>query len=331
MDKGRQIRTRNESRRHEDSVEIIPTTTEIRTTLDSSVVSLSMPQEIPQELKAGVFSQANSNIAQTITTSTFQRPITSAQTNTAPSMNDLSERASPLAKAAATQIKMTADLMDQVESLTHLTSRLADDSSICNFKIDSRDITNNIPNCTGDDPVKLVEFVQEVQAVVDLRLAPERTLLKSLLSRVHDDLRSWWASAVLEFRNWNELKTALILNFISPVTKQQLTNTLVRRPQRSEESFKNFIRDILAKASALNANMNDSELILQICANANYSTLLELKGKSLPITIEDLKSLSREIEETQALLQAAKSREESASTSNLQNKSNFKPFKNSKN
>lgn len=270
------------------------------------------------------------------TMSNENRQVNTSSVNNDMQSNSNPHQTSPLARATATHMRMTAELMDNVDNLTCITNRLVDraTTSVCDFRVDAKDITSKIPHCAGDDPIKLIEFIQEVEAVVNLQLASEIMLMKSLLNYVHNDLRIWWASALQQFNNWHSLKISLISQFISPVGKQQLINKLVRRTQGINESFRNFINDIHTKAIALNVDISENELVLQIWANANYNTLLELRDKEIPTTIAQLQVTARRIEQNQVLLQAAKQREESSSlnrnnTCNQPNTS--KAYKNSKN
>lgn len=220
-------------------------------------------------------------------------------------------------------MRMTATLMDQVEMLNRNTNRIMLAQNDCDFKIDAKEITSSISHCSGHDSRNLIDFIQEVQSVIDLQLAPEQKLLKSLLNKVHNELRIWWARAVQRFDDWSLLKPALLREFISPVSHNQLVNDLVRRTQRPDESFRSFISDILSKSKALDMNCSKEELILQIWTNLNYSTLIGLKDMPMPQSIDELHAVARRLEDYHHRLATAKTREESSKPSSAPVKRNF--------
>lgn len=296
-------RTRGETRKR----------TELQVGSPSYEDALSEPSNtaIPTTIAASICA----NTAPRVQTSSIPEPTTPITDQLPPQPQN--EQISPLIRATATHMQMTTALMDRVEHLNEVTTQLSAkiSPSICEFKIDSKEITSHIPFCSGDNPRQLIDFIEEVQSVVDLQLALDPILLRSLLNKVQGDLRTWWAAAVLRFESWNALKKSLLNDFISPVIKNQLINQLIRRSQKPDEPFKNFIKDILTKKKALDVDITNKELVLQIWSNVNYRTLLNLKDSPMPESIEDLQKIARRLEDFESRLKEAKLREEVSSQS----------------
>lgn len=231
-----------------------------------------------------------------------------------PSASSNLDQPSAIAQATAVHMQMTAGIYDQIVQLTQMSENLSKHiiKSDMEFKHDVSNFIGKISMCTGSDPEKLVTFIEETQDLINLKIRPESILLSSLLSRLQGELLTWWPEAMVTCHNWDELKRQLLRHFISPMIKMQLINSLVRRYHRREESFSNFIRDILRKAQALNAEIPEAELICQIWSHANSETLAELKHIKMPTSLIELKELSHQMNQTEMLIQSAKQREQAS-------------------
>jgi len=221
------------------------------------------------------------------------------------------EQASPLARATAVHMNVTSILVDQITELKRLTMDISKHiiKESEDFKPDVKDLLAKVPRCNGTDPNNLVEFMLQVQEICELKLSADSVVLSSLINYVDGELRCWWADVVPRLESWKTVKIQLIAEFLSPVMKLHLINAQVRRVQQTQESLSHFISDIWRRAEILEANISEQDIILHIWTNANYETLLKLKDRTIPISIQGFKLLARQIEEMEMLLNLARHRE----------------------
>jgi len=221
------------------------------------------------------------------------------------------QQPSSLIQATAVHMQLTANIHDQMAELRSLTDTITKHliTKDLQFKHDVSKFTSKITICCGTEPEKLVQFMEEVQSLVDLKIAPDVTLLSAALDRLQGELLFWWPEAVSKYQSWPNIKKELLKKFVPPTIKIQLVNSLARRHQRSNETFSEFIRDIRCKADLLEAGLSQDELICHIWAYANVTTLADLKHSTMPSTLDELAKLSQRMEESEMLIKLAKQRD----------------------
>lgn len=242
--------------------------------------------------------------------STAQQPQTSTIRQPSQSTS-LSDPPSSLIQATAVHMQLSAGIHDQIAELRHWSETISkhlirNDNT---FKHDISKFISRISECSGNDPEKLVTFIEEVQMLIDLKIGPDTVILSALLDRLQGDLLSWWPEAVSSCSTWIEMKQQVLQRFIPPTIKIQLINSLARRHQRPDESFGDFLRDISRKAQLLEAGISEIDLVCHIWAHANVSTLMDLKHITMPNTLAELSNLARHMEQAELLINLAKQRE----------------------
>lgn len=223
-----------------------------------------------------------------------------------------SKEPSSLSKAIAVQMQLSSGMFEQVNALRQLSEQLTNHIINQNqdVKLDITSLINQIPSYSGENSQEIINLIQKIQEIAELKLVNETHLLSSVIMRLQGDLRLWWSKAVIEYPSWSLLKSYLLKSFVSPVSRIQLEETLVRRYQAIDEPFQIYIKDIWSKAQALEAKITESELVLHIWTHANVSTLLKLKHSTMPASIAQFQLLAKQIDEMESLLEAARKREE---------------------
>lgn len=225
--------------------------------------------------------------------------------------NSLEQHASPLARATAVHMTLTTGIYDQIAELRRfsetLTNHLVNQDD--RIKHDVKKFVENITPFDGQDPTQLISFIEEIQEIIDLKIASEPAIMSAIVDRLQGEFRKWCSEGIIVWKTWKRAKAELLKEFLSPLVKVQLINEHVRRFQRPQESFGDFIHDVVNKAESLEAVISEPDLILQLWSHVNYDTLLKIKDMQIPETIVELKKLVKRIRDSELLLQMAKSRE----------------------
>lgn len=229
---------------------------------------------------------------------------------TDPINNNTVRQPSPLARATAVHMQLTTELTDQVTGLSRLTEALAKDVLQKNgFKHDVAFFLQKVPICSGEDPRQLLAFLEEAQAIFDLQIISQPVLMSAMLARLQGNFQAWWARAIAAPITWDQLKSQILQQFITPLTMTQLIDETIRRFQKPEEDVVSFIDDIQRKASILKIQMTDHELVLQVWSHANLATLNKLKYFAPPNSLQELRQIAIRFRDAESLLQAAERRE----------------------
>lgn len=167
------------------------------------------------------------------------------------------------------------------------------------LKMDVDNITSSIPVCDGSCPEQLIVFMQEIQNILDSRMLPEDQLLYYLIGKTSEEFRFWWSSKIQGRTPWNMLKIQILNTYLSATDIILLTDKLVQRVQREDESFSQFIRDIIMKATVLNLQIPELQLINMIWAHVNRNTFNYIKYRSIPTNLDALRQTGLEIAQIQ--------------------------------
>lgn len=220
--------------------------------------------------------------------------------------------ASPLARATAVHMQLTSGLFDQVNELRRVSETMSNHLIKKDLEVnyDISSFLQRIPIISADHPQQLLEFIVEAQALFDLNLKPDTVLLSHLISRLQGEIRIWWSKAIGKYSTWQLIKVELLNEYLSPIVRSQLVDSMVRRYQGLDEPFTAYVEDIQNKVRALELNMSDEDIVLHIWTHANSATLDKLKAVQMPSTLQDLRRLARRIRDTEALIEAAIQREQ---------------------
>lgn len=167
------------------------------------------------------------------------------------------------------------------------------------IKLDVDNITRLIPTCDGSSPEDLVNFIQEIQNVVDSNLLPENQLIYYLLMKTTNELRTWWTTAMQTHSSWSTIKYQLLNTYLSRIDITILVDRLVRRNQHEHETFSQFTRDVVRKITALDVQMSELQIIDMIWAHTNRNTFEYIKYRTIPQTIRELEQIGTEIDQIQ--------------------------------
>ena len=150
------------------------------------------------------------------------------------------------------------------------------------------DLCKSIPQSSGTDSYHLIEMLKQVSSIVDLNLESEQKVILSVLPRTEGALRALWSEAVAKQLPWEKLKSLILENFLPVRNFRTITNELVYRIQRPNESLRDFFCDIQQTSKLLLPSLNEEQVVNIICQGMNPTTRAHLVMQSKPTTFQQL-------------------------------------------
>lgn len=163
---------------------------------------------------------------------------------------------------------------------------------------------DSIPMCNGLDSQLLLDFIVQIDSLVETRVLPERQLMEMLVLKTEGYLRQRWYEIISHNRQWSLVKTNLIRTLLSDLDLEHLRTQLIYRWQKPSESFREYIQDIVSKSRALNLCMTEAELASIIFNHINNETFNLLRIAKPPNNIQELRVLADQIYSAQCRHQA---------------------------
>lgn len=158
------------------------------------------------------------------------------------------------------------------------------------------DLLRTVPETSGSDAVKLVQFLAMVQRIAGLNLGDQDNLLLSLLGKTTGQLHSLWIRAVATRVPVLELVHELLNYFVPLQLRHSLVTQLVFRAQASRESIPEYVADIQSFASLLLPHLTERDVLEAALHGLNPATRARMAGLPSPSTLDALLQLAPRIE-----------------------------------
>lgn len=156
------------------------------------------------------------------------------------------------------------------------------------------DMVKSMPQCSGGDAHKLLDFLIACQKLYDLNLTENKQLLIAILPKTSGLIRTSWVRAIAQNTDLKQLCQDIVQFFMPDPTRLQLINDAVFRSQAPTESLTDFILSIQDAARIL--LQPNSDLLPTIRTKLNSKTRARLAGLPPPLTVDQLLQLAPEIE-----------------------------------
>lgn len=153
---------------------------------------------------------------------------------------------------------------------------------------ETRELLSAVPETNGSDISVLIKFILEVESLISTPFVSQPILLRCLVFKIVDPMRTWWVRELARHFSWAPLKEALFNNFVTPIDRAILAERFLNRRQGPSEDFADFINDILKYVPLFGPALSETELVAKIWMNQNASTFNFLQYQKVPDNIEDL-------------------------------------------
>lgn len=189
------------------------------------------------------------------------------------------------------------------------TQRQVNNLSGPNFKPDMTQLCQNIPRADGDNPSIFIDFLIEVEKIVNLNIMPLSKLIKGLVTQTEGELQLWLSRLATPTNTWDHIKSQLLIKFLSPTQMSRIQLEKIFRYQNPNESLKQFTNDLEITAKVLNLP-DETRIVTHILdsANSEYLPLLATIFPQ-PTTFEQLYQIAKRADENANRLKNAISRE----------------------
>lgn len=154
-----------------------------------------------------------------------------------------------------------------------------------------RGLIDALPVTSGDDSVRLVRFLVNIQQTLDMGVALERDVIIGVLPKTADELRTLWVRAVADHMSWKQLVQSILDFFVPARLRDGLRQQLVYRAQGRSESLMSFVHDVQACAALLAPNLQDRDILDVVLDGMLDQTRLRLSGLPACSSLQDLKGL----------------------------------------
>lgn len=193
-----------------------------------------------------------------------------------------------------------------------------------NFNIKPKELLANVFLCDGLDLNKLILFLLQIQEIILINFIPEMIILKHILLKTENPLRSYWIKALQMTNSWVQFKDHILEQVMSPTDLMILKDQLIYRRQQNNETLGKFIQDISSKMELLNINMSEIEFSSLIWGRTNQMTFEFIKFMPIPITKQELNKIASHLQSVQRQQQVFSSSNYNTNNSNLQSSSVIK-------
>lgn len=194
------------------------------------------------------------------------------------------------------------------------------------FLPDINKLISSVPQTDGTEPNEFLNFLVEIEKIINLQIIPPSRLMEGLITHVHGELRKWLASTSLQYRdNWNQCKNNMLNYFLSRQQISRLIRTHVFRVQTLDETLATYAEDLRLRAYALNYINRDEEILVHIWDSATSKYLNKICTLNVPTSFENLFQIARQIDEATLRLDEANLRETDAKLTTCKSTKNTTP------
>jgi len=155
-----------------------------------------------------------------------------------------------------------------------------------------KDLCKALPLVSGTDIYQLLDMLKQLCHILELGLVTEQQVIQLALSRTEGPLRTVWAEAISANVSWETLRGAIIENFFPVRVLRSITNELLYRIQRPNESLRDYISDLQQTAALLVPHLSESETVQVIIQGINPPTRAHLSMQAVPCNFFELNQLA---------------------------------------
>ena len=158
---------------------------------------------------------------------------------------------------------------------------------------ETRELLSTVPETNGTDINVFIKFILEVENLIRTPFVSQPILLRCLVFKIVDPLRTWWVRELARNFSWAPLREALFNNFVTPIDRAILAERFLNRRQGPSEDFADYINDILKYVPLFGPALSEAEQVAKIWINQNVTTFNFLQYQKVPDNIEELIRLGK--------------------------------------
>lgn len=152
------------------------------------------------------------------------------------------------------------------------------------------DLVRDMPECSGGDSHRLLDFIIACDKLTYLDLADNRQLLVAILPKTSGQVRTAWVQAIADNTLLGQLCQDLVGWFMPDPIKHQLISDAVFRRQAPQETLTQYVTSVQEAARVLlPPNM---DLLPTLRTKLNTRTRAQLAGQPIAETVEQLLQLA---------------------------------------
>lgn len=162
------------------------------------------------------------------------------------------------------------------------------------------ELVKSLPKCSGSDEKQLITFLRKVIPVFSIAPRAENEVVKLILPSTSDHLFAVWLSGIQTRQSWNDLHASILYKFFPGVHRKRLETEYVLRQQLPNESFSDFVEDIVGTAQALQLSWPEYYLVDIIMSNLAPHVRSHLVLQNRPLSINDVRCLASNVSASMA-------------------------------
>lgn len=159
------------------------------------------------------------------------------------------------------------------------------DSNIPSFV---REMLKDLPRADGTDLATTLRFLVILTRMLDLNLAPERSILLNATSYTTNRFRDFWIETIPHISSWQNLLTQFRQAFLTPDTLRRAQDQFLYRAQTNSEQLADFVKDIQTYHRILSPQTDHHTMFQTIFCRINPETRNALTGVTPLNTVQDL-------------------------------------------
>ncbi len=167
-------------------------------------------------------------------------------------------------------------------------------------RVSVKDVIRDIIIIDGANGNELVQFLVQIDAIVEMEICDEVALMAHLVLKLKGIMAYWWRRnyKTKGERTWQEMKLLILSDFVNPIHLEALRTEEIYRFQRENESMREFIMTVEAKAKAMGLmpDMTERQLTNILMSHINPATFDLVRYGSPPSTISDILKIAADVD-----------------------------------
>lgn len=158
-----------------------------------------------------------------------------------------------------------------------------------------REMLGKIETVDGADEMQLVNFLKKLSPVFHIAPNCAKEIIKLLISKVTGPMFNLCIEAVAAHADWDDLHEEILARFIPPLRRREIASYELDRPQRSGETYAEYVEHLISAAFALKTSLSESDVVEIAIRKCRPEIRSHFVFGSLPTTIAELRSFAHNV------------------------------------
>lgn len=157
------------------------------------------------------------------------------------------------------------------------------------------ELLRKINTVDATDEFQLVIFLKQLRPIFEIAPNCSGEIVKLLVPKVSGQLFELWMEAVSAGADWQSLHCEILERFLPSMRRREIEAIELERPQRTDETFSDYVEHLLAVAFALKTRLSEQEVIEIALSKCRPETRSHFSFVNPPKSVFELKTLACKI------------------------------------